>query len=127
MGIAILILLGGVGAVRRALKVSIYPTGGGQYEHSPNGKYTASAFSMYYEDFWGYSRSYYEFSIEPKGALTVSEAIKVVRMDNPIEGQPTFPMRSDKRIIKWSADSRSATFAFQGLELTLNLFEKVSN
>jgi len=125
-GIPALVLLAGGLSIWRAFQVSIYPVGGGQYVHSPNGKYTASANNMYYEDFWGHERSYYEFSILPKWGLRESEAIKTVRMD-PIEGQPEFPMRGDERIIKWSPDSTSVTFAFQGVELTLNLYQTNSN
>jgi len=124
-GIAVLVLLG-VGAMWRAFSVSIYPIGGGQYMDSPDGKHTAHADSLYYKDFWGYERSYYEFSIRPKGELRASEAIKTVRMDH-IEGQPEFPMRGDERIIKWSEDSNSVTFAFQGIELTMNLYQTNSD
>lgn len=35
---------------RRALRVTVYPIGGGQYLDSPNDKYTAYADDMYYDD-----------------------------------------------------------------------------
>jgi hypothetical protein len=109
-----LLLFGGA-AVYRCIQVAPYPAGGGQYLESPDGKLEAHASSLYDEDFWGYSRSYYEFQLVPKGS---TRPIKTVRMDH-LTGKPAFPMRNDKKIIAWSPDSSEATFTFQGVALTL--------
>ena len=102
-------------AVHRFIQIAPYPMGGGQHLESPNGKYEAHATSLYDEDFWGQSRSYYEFEIRHKEN---SRSIRTARIDH-LAGQDPFPMREGKRIIAWSADSTEATYAFQGMELRL--------
>jgi hypothetical protein len=95
-----------------------YPLGGGQYQASPDGKFEAHASNLTDKTFWGGERHYYEFSVYPQGRS--SEDIRTVRMDH-LPGVPPFPMRGDRKIILWSPDSTSVTFAFQDIELKLNL------
>ena len=109
------VLLIGGAVVYRCIEVAPYPMGGGQYLESPDGKVEAHASSLYDEDFWGYSRSYYEFQLCLKGSM---RPVTTVQMDH-FPGKPPFPMRSDKEIITWSPDSSKATFTFQGVALTL--------
>jgi len=111
-----LVLIAG-GVMWRCVQVLPYPLGAGQYQASPDGRYEAHASTMRDEDFWGNKRDYYELSVLDKSSR---EAVRTIRMD-PIPGTPMFRMYRDERVITWSDDSKSVSFAFQGIELKINL------
>ena len=114
-----LVLVVVCGVAYRFLQILPYPLGGGQYLDSPNGRYEARASDMYDEDFWGRSKEWYEFEILEKSYDGSRRVAKRVRMD-PLEGKPVFNMRGNN-IISWSSDSSGASFAFQGVVLTLEV------
>ena len=116
----VLVVLLLLGAAWRWIQVLPYPMGGGQYQASPDGKLVAHASDLTDKTFWGGERHYYEFAVRPKGQMRSSADIKIVRMDH-LPGVLPFPMRSDQKIILWSPDSKSVTFAFHDIELKLNL------
>ena len=91
--------------------------GGGQHKDSPDGFYEAHASTLYDEDFWGYKKHYYEFSVIPKGSTAIMQTI---RMDI-MPGDSGFNMRTTNQVIQWTEDSTSVTFAFQNKEIKMNL------
>jgi len=107
-------------AAWRWIEVLPYPMGGGQHLASPDGKLEARAADLTDKTFWGGERDYYEFSVSPTGAIGSSAATKTVRMDI-IPGTTRFSMRGGPNIILWSSDSKSVTFAFHDIELTLHV------
>jgi len=109
-----------VAVLWRLIQIAPYPLGGGQYLVSPDGTLQADAFALTEVDFWGGERDYYEFTIRPAGKYSSDSVLKCVRMDR-LPGQPFFCMRGEQKIISWAQDSKSVTFAFQGIELTLHV------
>ena len=90
--------------------------GGGHSAESPNGLYTASAMSFQKVRFWGNSKRFYWFWVDRDNDKKTVKSIRLERLD----GTPQFTMR-DNRIISWSSDSSVVTFAFQDMELQLEV------
>ncbi|MFC1601474.1 hypothetical protein ACFL34_03915 [Candidatus Sumerlaeota bacterium] len=93
-------------------------SGEGQYLESPDDKYEAHAMTMTYLDIWANTKRYYDFYVTPKGGVDGRDYIKFVRMEH-LPGRPPFPMRGGDKIITWAEDSKSVSFAFQGIELKM--------
>jgi len=115
IAVASVLLLGAV--IYRDVQVAIYPTGGGQLQESPDGRFEASAFLLYDEDFWGHRRQYYELQLADK---TSRKPIKTVTTDLPLD-QRHPPMRGGKRVISWTPDSSEATFTIPCMVLKLKV------
>ena len=111
--VASVLLLGA--AIYRCIQVAPYPIGGGQHLASPDGAFEAHVADFHDKDFWGRRRNWYEFELIDKSSRN---PVRLVRMDC-LPGRPIFQMRSGGKIISWSPDSSEATFAFQGIALTL--------
>jgi len=113
--IVTVLLLGG--AAWRWWNILPYPMGGGQHRDSPDGRYEARASTLYDEDFWGYKKHYYEFSIMPKASTIPAQTI---RMD-VMPGDAGFNLRTTNQVIHWAEDSKSVTFTLQNKEIKMNL------
>jgi hypothetical protein len=104
VGLGILLFALALGAVTyRYLQIWPYPMGGGRYEDSPNGLFTASASNLYDENFWGNSRNYYEFEVQDTNG-TVLRSVQIPQPPNPVG------FRGGNGRIMWAADSKSVSF-----------------
>ncbi len=104
LGLAILLLVLGIGAAGyRYVQILPYPMGGGRYEDSPNGQFTANASNVYDENFWGSSRNYYEFDVRSKKG-NVLRSVQLPGPPNPIY------FREGTGRIMWASDSTSVSF-----------------
>jgi hypothetical protein len=89
--------------------------GGGQFEGSPDDKYTAFAHSRRPVPNYRHEPTYYVFSIESEDGSTV----KSVRIDSA-ENNDSMYFRSLPKIIRWSEDSKEAIFTIPGVELRMD-------
>lgn len=110
----IVILFGLVGL--RFIMVFSSSTGGGHSVDSPNGLYNANAGSFDMVQFWGSHKEFYDFWVTYKDN---GKRIKIIRLER-FDDTPQFTMRGEK-IISWSSDSSAVTFAFQDIELKLEV------
>ena len=95
------------------------PLGGGQYEKSPNGDYTANAASLRNKNpFAADHRTYYEFTIKNETGKVIKQA-----MLYPSEQNDEMYFRSLPKIIEWSSDSSHVTFTIPGATLQLDVAE----
>ena len=114
--IAVVVLaIAGACAGYRVWRILAYPIGTGQKADSPDGRFSASVMSFYDEDFWGHSRSWFEFKLARKSDRNVIQSL----VTDPIAG-PYFGSRSTNSVISWSENSKTVNFVFPKVVLTMN-------
>lgn len=94
----------------RALHVLPYPFGTRESKKSPDGRYEASVTDWYDENFFGYSKRWFEFKVtgdSPQRIIT-----------DPIPG-PLFGSRTKTDIIFWADDSSVVRFVFPATEIRM--------
>ncbi len=89
--------------------------GGWQHLKSPNGLYEATVRLYHKKRFWGGRTEYYSF-----GTRNTTTG-NIVHSSCMIPNRPKFDMREEDKVITWSSDSSEVTFAFQEMELKLEV------
>jgi hypothetical protein len=101
------------------LRKVVLPGGGGQYEESPNGVYTAYANSLHSSNpLAADRRTYYEFTIRYASGKVLKQATLY-----PSEQNDPMYFRSLPTIIAWSPNSSDVIFTIPGVTLQLDTAE----
>lgn len=95
----------------RGSRVISYPIGGGTSQKSPDGRYEAHVMNYYDENFWGNSRSWFEFEISGSSTKRL--------ITDPIPGPAFGPRTGDITNIFWAEDSSSVRFVFPEVEIKM--------